>query len=779
MTSCYFDVPLIFLKGNALFPHNEVPVTDLGTLSLKDRRLAKAGKIPLVVVPWTEEAISHPQKLKNVIGTLAEAAETLATGVVLKGLKRVRIRSIKSHRNGFSVQAVPAEEQERKTSVRNVASGKKLRIEIIKFVEAEADISFTVKQAIEKEENPGILVDLIMPYLSVDLEAKIKLLQTSSLVKRIRWCLDALRRENELRGLSSRIHEQVKGDLHEEQRRHYLREQILAIKRELGEVDGDHEPEAIESQLEKIDFPPLARKAADEELERLHLSQPGSPEYMVSYNYLTLVRDLPWRSAMRKLPPFSRTKSVLDGNHFGLSSIKERVLEYLAVIKHKGEIPGQILLLSGPPGVGKTSLARSIAQALDRPFARIAFGGMKDEAEIRGHRRTYIGSLPGKIVQSLKDTGTAHCVILLDEIDKISGDKGSGIEAALLEVLDKEQNDAFIDHYLAVPFDLSKVLFIATANDESRIIGPLQDRLEVIRLPSYTEEEKREIAKKHLIPELRKELNLKSKEFAVPSGTIDQIMRSYTRESGVRQLKRELTALGRKVVRSMVEQKRRPSFADLTPLLGPAKYIDEPKDKILSPGVAIGLAYTEVGGELLYIETNYLRTDIKSPVLKLTGSLGKVMKESADAALSYLCTHAGTLGVDINAVLSSQIHLHLPDGGTPKDGPSAGVAILCAFLSTFLGKPLPATLAMTGEITLRGQILPVGGIKEKFFAAYRYGKQTVLYPADNAHDLYDVPKSVKKNVELVPVRTVDEVLDYLGWAHGGEGKGRLVVLPRN
>lgn len=764
-------LPVVPLVGHVLLPQHSLPVSEIPGFGV--RALAKAVQegSALAVIP-----IDEPESIGElrcpIIATQAVVAELLRlpdgdVGAVLKGERRMRVVRLYKKRSQWMAECQPLATGLGRRSTQALALAKTLRQHIQRFLKTDADIAPEARQSLLLQDDAAVLADLVAPYLSLSWEEKRAVLQAVAVGERVRRVLSALKRELNLQKLTSDIHDQVRGDLSEEQRRIYLKEQIAAIKRELGELDEAADVvEQFEQAFEELDLPALAREAVWEEIDRLNLSAPGSPEYIVAHSYLTMMRDLPWRSEPPATPDLSKASRTLNQDHFGLDDVKQRILEYLAVMKHKGDLPGQILLLNGPPGVGKTSLARSIADALGRPFVRISLGGVRDEAEVRGHRRTYIGSMPGKIIQATKQAKTQYSVILLDEIDKVGGDQ-AGVAAALLEVLDREQNQSFLDHYLAVPFDISKVMFIATANNAENILEPLRDRMEMVDVASYTDREKVAITRKHIIPSIRKEFDLTAPQFRLDDKTIQYVMRHYTHEAGVRQLKREVQRLARKVVLKVVTQRGRKTYPrfrpeDIPQWLGVPRYIEEPRDKVLPPGVAIGLAYTSVGGEILYVETSAAPHVGGKGSYKLTGHAGKVMQESAQAVLSYIAQNALSLGISDKALQEADIHIHLPDGGTPKDGPSAGIAIMCAVTSAMKGKALPSTLAMTGEVTLRGQVLPVGGIREKMLAAYRYGKKTVLYPAANQRDLMEVPEEVRAKLKLIPVQTMAEVLRYVG-----------------
>lgn len=609
--------------------------------------------------------------------------------------------------------------------------------------------------------HPGQLADTIAAHMHLKLEEKQQLLETLDVKVRLRALFSMLSREYELLQLGTKIREEAQTSLSKSQREHFLREQLKAIRKELGETQIENELDELKERIEAAKLPEEAYKAAIREWERLHQIHPASPEYAVSRNYLDWILSLPWTTSTVDRLDLHEAQRILDRDHYGLTKVKERLLEFLAVLQLKRDLRGPILCLVGPPGVGKTSLGRSISEALGRKFLRISLGGIHDEAEIRGFRRTYVGSMPGRIIQGLRRVGTNNPVFLLDELDKIHGGGPHGDPAsALLEVLDPEQNNAFVDHYLDIPFDLSKILFIGTANWLDPIHPALRDRLEVIEIPSYTVGEKIEIARRHLLPKQLAEHGLSKDKVRILNATYRQIITNYTREAGVRQLVREIAAILRKVARKIVEGsvQRLPIIvrpSDLQDLLGAPPYSAEKREKITDSGIAIGLAWTPYGGELLFIEATKMPGKGR---LHLTGSLGEVMKESAQTALSYLRSQGEELGIKIEDFDQWDVHIHVPAGATPKDGPSAGITILIALASLFSGLLVRSDIAMTGEISLRGRILPVGGIKEKLLAAYRARIYNVILPEANHNEWQEIPEEVRKTLKPYFVERIDQAI---------------------
>ncbi len=629
--------------------------------------------------------------------------------------------------------------------------------EIIKLSPA---LSEQVKVAALNTEDPGHFTDLIAANLNLSLEDRQTLLETPVVKERLTKLLPMLNREHEVLTLSSKIQTDVASSIAKTQRDFFLREQMRAIQRELGEGESNsNEIKSLREKIEQTSMPAEAKKVATQELERLQQIQPAAAEYPVARNYLDWIINLPWEKSTEDKIDIAVAEKILNEQHFGLEKVKDRLLEFLAVIKRKRAIKGPILCLVGPPGVGKTSLGKSVADALGRKFARIALGGMRDEAEIRGHRRTYVGAMPGRILQTLRRIESNNPVILLDELDKIGSDFRGDPASALLEVLDPAQNNTFTDHYLDLPFDLSRVLFIATANWLEPIHAALRDRLEVIELPSYTESEKLQIAKRYLVPRQLEEHGLLKREFSLPDKTLRRLIQEYTREAGVRQLERQIAALVRKAARKLVSRNGggpvKLTPADLQTELGHAPFVSETAEKIKEFGIATGLAWTPVGGEVLFIEVS--RMPGKGGFL-LTGSLGEVMKESAQTAFSYLRSQAEKLGLDLNDASKYDIHIHVPAGATPKDGPSAGVAIVAALASLLAQRRVRSDTAMTGEISLRGRVLRVGGVKEKVLAAVRFGVKHVILPEQNKPDWADIPAEVRGKLKVHFVSHISEVV---------------------
>ena len=640
------------------------------------------------------------------------------------------------------------------------------RDEFEKYVRLSKKIPAEVLMTVSSIEDPHRFADTIASQLNVAFQEKQKLLEIFPVDKRLEGILGVLYREGEILGLERTIQQRVRKQMEKAQREYYLREQIKAIQVELGERDekGNTEAEELREKLEKAKLPKEAKAKVLHEIHRLERMAPMAAEATVVRNYIDWMLSLPWSKRTKDRLDLNLAEELLDQDHYGLEKVKERILEFLAVRQLTKSTKGPILCLVGPPGVGKTSLAQSVGKALNRNFARLSLGGVRDEAEIRGHRRTYIGSMPGRIIQTMKNVNSLNPVIVLDELDTLASDFRGDPASALLEVLDPEQNHRFGDHYLEVPFDLSEVLFVTTANVLHSIPAPLRDRMEVIEIPGYTEYEKFEIAKRHLWPKQLKNNGLKEDQIQISDNTIYKVINEYTREAGVRNLERRLSTICRKVATEIVKgqiQSARVNVSNLHRYLGVPRYQQSQVNEEDRVGVATGLAFTQVGGETLTIEVTVVDGKGK---LTLTGQLGDVMQESAQAALSYLRSRANELGIDPKFHESCDIHMHIPEGAIPKDGPSAGITIATALASALTNRPVRHDLSMTGEITLRGRILPIGGVKEKLLAAHRAGITHVLLPTDNEKDLEEIPASVLGKMQITLVEHMDEVLSHALYA---------------
>jgi ATP-dependent Lon protease len=628
-----------------------------------------------------------------------------------------------------------------------------------KILAFRGELTGDVGTVLESIDEPGKLADLVASNLRLKIDESQNLLEILNPVDRLKKINDLLSREVELSSMQAKIQSDVRDEISKSQRDYFLREQMRAIHRELGESDDKaREIEDYKKKIRKAKMSKEAGKEASKQLKRLETMHPDSGEASVVRTYLDWLVEMPWSKATKDVIEIKKAKQILDKDHFGLNKVKDRILESLSVRKLNPKMKGPILCFVGPPGVGKTSLGQAIAGALKRKFVRISLGGIRDEAEIRGHRRTYIGALPGRILQGLKQSGTNNPVFMMDEIDKLGSDFRGDPSSALLEALDPEQNSAFSDHYLSLPFDLSNVMFILTANLTDTVPSALLDRMEVIKLSGYTQEEKETIARRHLIPRQIKEHGIKTRQIHISEGAVQQIIREYTSEAGLRNLERELGSLCRKVARKLAEGQKGPfriTRNSLQKYLGVSKYYPEMDQETSQIGLSAGLAWTQVGGEVLYVETTLIGGKGE---LIVTGQLGEVMQESARAALSYTKSRLNLLGVDEKVFESTDIHIHVPAGAIPKDGPSAGIAMAMALISALTKKPVNKDVAMTGEITLRGRVLPVGGLKEKALGALRAGIRTVIFPEKNERDLAEMPKYVKRKIDFIPVDSMEKVL---------------------
>ncbi|APJ03601.1 endopeptidase La [Silvanigrella aquatica] len=787
---------IVPVKNIVLFPHNVLPFAagKEWTTEAVDRAVRIGGKIGILAQKNSDAESPLPEDLYE-IGTEAKILKIMrfpdgSGGAVVQGVRRFRILNYvnaEAEHLSAEVEFLENETLEQETRLEVVALGKAMKQLVQKAISLSPNIPSEANLFIENVQDAAYLADLIVPYLSMDFQVKQSLLETDDLELRLRQIHASLTKEIEVLEISNKINSDVKSEMGKQQRKYFLKEQLRLLQKELGEIDGKpqgspaSEPSDFHERIANSKMSDEVREIAVREVERMGMMMPGSPEYMVSHNYVTWLLDIPWQIFTENEINLKEAQSVLDKDHYGLAKVKKRILEFLAVCALKNALKGPILLFVGPPGVGKTSLGKSIAKALGRKFMRIALGGVRDESEIRGHRRTYIGSMPGKIADALKKSGSMNPVILLDEIDKLAADGRGDPASALLEVLDPEQNHTFTDHFLNVPLDLSKVFFIATANNLATIPSPLRDRMEIVDLSSYTLEEKEHIAFDHLLPQVIDDHGMSNLvDLKIQPETMRRIIQLYTREAGVRQLKRELAGIVRGLARECVEagmkQQETESEQNQTDeikveikplikeinietvkkLIGNFPFNDKKRPEILPIGVATGLAWTPNGGDVLYIET--AASSPGTGKFGLTGQLGDVMKESVQTAFAYIRSHAESCGVNAKSVGKKDLHVHFPEGAVKKDGPSAGVATFLGIVSQFTGKPIASDLAMTGEISLRGDVLPVGGIKEKLLAAHRYGIKQVLIPHENEHDLDEIPQEVLKEMRVVPVSNLNEVL---------------------
>ncbi|MFN2364865.1 MAG: endopeptidase La [Desulfurivibrionaceae bacterium] len=684
--------------------------------------------------------------------------------VLVQAMNKARIERFEQTEPFFIVKADLLQDEEiGEITVETEALMRTVREQTEKILALKGIMSSDLMVILNNIEEPGRLADLVVSNLHLKTAESQSVLEISQPVERLRKVSDFLNKELEVSAVQAKIQSEAKEEMGKTQREYYLREQLHALKKELGEIDERAlELEDLKQKLAKTRMPPEVKKEANKQLKRLEVMHPDASEATTVRNYLDWILEIPWRKSSRDRIDIKEAKKVLDADHYGLDEVKERILEYLAVRKLNKSTKGPILCFVGPPGVGKTSLGKSIARAMGRKFHRMSLGGMRDEAEIRGHRRTYIGSMPGRIIQGLKTVGANNPVFMMDEIDKVGSDYRGDPSSALLEVLDPEQNFEFTDHYLNMPFDLSKVMFITTANMTDTIPGPLLDRMEIIRLSGYMLEEKLEIAKRYLLPRQIEQNGITAKTIQIDEKTIQKIISHYTREAGLRNLERELGKVCRKVARRIAEGGRKTykiSERTLDKYLGPPKHIPETEqEKIDQPGLATGLAWTEVGGEILYIEVSILKGKGK---LTLTGQLGDVMKESAQAALSFCRSRSKQLKVDESYFENIDIHIHVPAGAIPKDGPSAGITMATSLYSALSGQKVRQDVAMTGEITLRGRVLPIGGLKEKALAALRAGITTIIIPAENKKDLVEIPEELRKKLKFIPVKNMDQVFPHI------------------
>ena len=757
-------LPLLPLRGILVFPYmiihldvgREKSVKALEAAMLAERQIVLATQMDAQIDTPTPEEIYR-------CGTVAEIKQILklpggTIRVLVEGLRRARIESYLDTEDFFQVEVSEAVEDVQATPA--VEAYKRNMVEAFeKWAKLSKKIPPETLVSVLSINESGRLADLIASHLALKLEDKQMLLEALDVEERLEKLCDILARELEILELEKKISGQVRKQMEKTQKEYYLREQMKAIQKELGDKDERMaEVEEYRRRLAALELPKETADKIAKEIDRLEKMPSMTAETAVLRNYLDWVLVLPWKEETEDLLDITAAETILNEDHYGLEKVKERILEYLSVRQLTESMKGPILCLVGPPGVGKTSLARSVARSLGRKFVRISLGGVRDEAEIRGHRRTYVGALPGRIIQGMRTAGSKNPVFLLDEIDKMNADFRGDPSSALLEVLDPEQNNTFSDHYVELPFDLSKVLWMVTANVLHSIPRPLLDRMEVIHLAGYTEEEKLEIAKQYLLSKQLKENGLKPSKLNVPEKVLVRLIREYTREAGVRGLERTIATLCRKAARQIVQNKKksiRVTEKNLETYMGIPRFRQSPAEKKNQIGVSTGLAWTEVGGDVLPVEVSVLNG---KGALLLTGKLGEVMRESAQAGVSYIRSRVEELGIDEEFHAKKDLHIHLPEGAIPKDGPSAGITMATAVISALTGRAVRGDLAMTGEITLRGRVLPVGGVKEKVLAAHRLGIRTIILPKENRRDLEDIPADIRKELRFVEVEHMDEVL---------------------
>ncbi len=758
------QLPLLPLRDVVVFPHMVMPLFVGRPKSIKALEAAmETGKNVLLVAQKTASKDEPGVEDLYQVGCIANILQMLklpdgTVKVLVEGTQRAEVSQVEDSLGYFNCEATPQE-----IVIVDQAETEALKRAIVaqfdQYVKLNKKIPQEVLSTLSGIDDPSRLADTICAHLPIKLDQKQQLLEMADVHKRLESLLGQLESEIDILQVEKRIRGRVKRQMEKSQREYYLNEQVKAIQKELGEGEEGADLEELEKKIKAAKMPKEALKKAESELKKLKLMSPMSAEATVVRNYIDTLVNLPWKKKSKVNNDLTNAEKVLNDDHYGLDKVKERILEYLAVQQRVEKVKAPILCLVGPPGVGKTSLGQSIAKATNRKFVRMALGGVRDESEIRGHRRTYIGSMPGKILTSLSKVGVRNPLFLLDEIDKMGMDFRGDPASAMLEVLDPEQNHTFQDHYVEVDFDLSDVMFVATSNSLN-IPGPLLDRMEIIRLAGYTEDEKTNIALRYLLPKQIKNNGLKNNEIEVDESAIRDIIRYYTREAGVRALEREVSKICRKVVKLLLLKKEaapiKVSSANIEKFLSVKRYDFGLASKENQVGQVTGLAWTEVGGDLLTIEAAQMPG--KGNTIR-TGSLGDVMKESVEAARSVVRTRSHSLGIESDLFEKKDIHIHFPEGATPKDGPSAGIAVTTALVSVLTGIPVRADVAMTGEITLRGEVLPIGGLKEKLLAAHRGGIKVVMIPEENVKDLTDIPEKVKNDIEIIPVRWIDKVLE--------------------
>ncbi|MFC1725716.1 endopeptidase La [candidate division KSB1 bacterium] len=761
----FITLPILPLRNTVIFPHQILPLSIGREKSVRLVEEAMQGEKIIGLCAQTDGSIDDPEYSE--IFTWGTAANILkvfkmpdgSSHVVIQGLYRINIDKYIQNNPFFVAETIKYEEEEDIKDVEIDAMLINLKGQFQKAVDLAPYINSEQGILVSNTDQAGRIADLITSSLNISHKEKQRILEYVDLRERLHEVMKLLNKEVQVLELGSQIQSKVMGEIDKNQREFILKEQLKAIQKELGQDDERTvESNELLNKINKSKMPKEVKKIAKKEVGRMSKMPPHAGEYTVSRTYLDWLIEMPWGKYTKDNLNVKEANKVLDDDHYGLDKVKKRILEYLAVRSLKSDMKGPILCFLGPPGVGKTSLGKSIARALGRKFIRMSLGGIRDEAEIRGHRRTYIGALPGRIIQGIKKSGSSNPVFMLDEIDKVGMDFRGDPSSALLEVLDPEQNFSFSDHYLDVPYDLSKAMFVATANISDPIPPALKDRMEILDLPGYTAEDKMKIAEKFLVPKQINEHGLTDKYIVIKKSALNLIVDGYTREAGVRNLEREIASICRGVAKDIAEgydKKKVISSRHIPKYLGPRKFFSEVAERTSRSGVATGLAWTPSGGDILFIEATKMKGKGR---LNLTGKLGDVMKESASAALSYIRSNAGTFGINPDIFEKTDIHVHVPSGAIPKDGPSAGVTILSALVSLLTGKKVRSDIAMTGEITLRGAVLPVGGVKEKVIAAKRAGIDTVILPEKNKNDTVDIPANINKSMKYLFVKEMDEVL---------------------
>lgn len=759
------NITLLPLRNTVLFPGVVLPITVGRDKSIKAVNDAYKGSKLIGVVAQKDSSIEDPAaKDLEKIGTVAKIVKQIkmpdgGTTIIIQGKSRFELKNVTAEEPYFKGDIEVINEEDAPNDADFQAYVSNIKDVATEIIQLSPNIPTEASVILRNIESPAFLIHFVSSNLTIEIREKQHLLEINNIRERAELLMQFLQKELQFAELKNKVTNKTKTEIDKQQREYFLQQQLKSIKEELGGDPNEREIKELQKRAETKKWPEPAKEAFKKGIEKLERMHPSTPDYSVTYNHLDLMLDLPWEDYTEDVYDLERAKEILDEDHYGMQKIKERILEYLAVLKLKGDMKSPILCFYGPPGIGKTSLGKSIANAIGRKYVRLSLGGLHDESEIRGHRKTYIGAMPGRIIQNIRKIKSSNPVMILDEVDKVGADFRGDPSSALLEVLDPEQNHSFYDNYLELEYDLSKVLFIATANNLQTIQPALRDRLEIIELSGYAVEEKIEIAKRHLIPKQKEAHGLKSSSFKISDKVLEKIIQDYTRESGVRELDRHLAAIMRYEAKQLAMKgrlKSNLSVNDIEKILGRSRYNNEMYKAATIPGVAVGLAYTYAGGDILFIEA--LLSDGK-PDLRLTGNLGNVMKESASTALSYLSANAKKLGVDPALIEKKTIHIHVPEGAVPKDGPSAGITMLTALASAFTGKKIKPYLGMTGEITLRGQVLPVGGIKEKVLAAKRAGLKEIIMCWQNEKDVQEINPDYIKGMKFHYVKTMNQVIE--------------------